>query len=184
MSKGNSIAVELIKGAIAGAVSVWAMDRVTWYMYRNEDREAYLQEKRAQVHGKYVADVAVDKTLEATGAQLTDEQRFAAGRGVHYFLGIAPGMLYAALRHKVKGLDAAGGSLYGLGLFVLMDEIVAPLAGLSSGPMAYPWQAHARGLAGHLTVGLITDATLNLLDRALPSDHDSDNTIYTERYSR
>lgn len=168
MAKEKSIAVELIKGAIAGAVSVWAMDRVTWYMYKNEDPKAYLQEKKAQVHGKYVADVAVDKTLEATGAELTDRQRWYAGRGVHYFLGIAPAMLYSVMRHKVKGLDAGGGSLFGFGLFVVMDEIVAPAAGLSSGPTAYPWQAHARGLAGHLTVGIVVDATLNLLDKALP----------------
>lgn len=169
MSKGsNSIAAEMIKGAIAGAVSVWAMDRVTWYMYRNEDPEAYLQEKRAQVHGKYVAHVAVDKAVDAMGVELSDKQHYIAGMGVHYFLGIAPGMLYGVLRHRVKGLDAGRGSLYGLGLFVLMDEIVAPLAGLASGPTAYPWQAHARGLAGHLTVGVVTDTVLNVLDKALP----------------
>lgn len=168
MARGKSIAAELIKGAIAGAVSVWAMDRITWYMYKNEDPKAYKQEKLAQVNGKYVADVAVDKTLEATGTELTDKQRWYAGRGVHYFLGIAPAMLYSVMRHKVKGLDAGGGSLFGFGLFIVMDEIVAPAAGLASGPMAYPWQAHARGLAGHLAVGIVTDATLNLLDNTLP----------------
>lgn len=171
MSKGSkNIAVELIKGAIAGAVSVWAMDRVTGYMYQNEDTKAYLQEKKAQVNGHYVAHVAVDKVLEATGKELTDRQHFYAGKGVHYFLGIAPGMLYGALRHKVKGLDAGGGALFGFGLFVVMDEIVAPVAGLSSGPAAYPWQAHVRGLAGHLTVGVVTDAVLKLLDKALPEE--------------
>ena len=169
MAKGTTnIAAELIKGAIAGAASVWVMDRITWYMYKHEDPKAYLQEKKAQVHGKYVADVAVDKVLEATGTDLDDRQRWMAGRGVHYFLGIAPGMLYGVMRHKVKGLDAGGGSVYGLGLFAVMDEIVAPLAGLSSGPMAYPWQAHARGLVGHLAVGVVTDAVLNILDNALP----------------
>lgn len=169
MSKGSkSIAAELIKGAIAGAVSVWAMDRVTWYMYRNEDRKAYLQEKKAQVNGHYVAHVAVDKVLEATGKELTDRQHFYAGKGVHYFLGIAPGMLYGVLRHKVKGLDAGRGALYGFGLFVVMDETLAPVLGLASGPAAYPWQAHVRGLAGHLTVGIVTDAVLKGLDEALP----------------
>ncbi|WP_162055577.1 DUF1440 domain-containing protein [Pontibacter pamirensis] len=169
MSKGSkSIAAELIKGAVAGAASVWVMDRITWYMYKNEDPKAYLKEKKAQVHGKYVADVAVDKVLKATGTDLDQRQRWMAGRGVHYFLGIAPGMLYAALRHKVKGLDAGGGSLYGLGLFMVMDEIVAPVTGLSSGPTAYPWQAHARGLVGHLAVGMVTDGILRGLDKGLP----------------
>ena len=147
---------------------MWAMDRVTWYMYRNEDRKAYLQEKKAQVKGKYVSQVSVDKALDATGVELSDKQYWYAYKGVHYFLGIAPGMLYSVLRHKVKGLDAGRGSLFGLALFIMMDEIVAPAAGLASRPTAYPWQAHARGLAGHLTVGVVIDATLNLLDKALP----------------
>ncbi|WP_229973018.1 hypothetical protein [Pontibacter harenae] len=59
--------------------------------------------------------------------------------------------------------------MYRLGLFVVMDEMVAPMAGLSSGPTAYPWQAHARGLASHLTVGVVTDGVLRGLDKALPS---------------
>ncbi|GAB3528697.1 hypothetical protein GCM10027443_07010 [Pontibacter brevis] len=137
-------------------------------MYSREDREAYLQEKKAQVNNHYVAHVAVDKVLHATGTELSDKQHFYAGKGVHYFLGIAPGMLYAALRHKVKGLDAGYGSLYGLGLFIVMDEVMGPALGLASGPMAYPWQAHVRGLAGHLAVGLVTDGALRLLDNALP----------------
>ncbi len=147
---------------------MWAMDRITWYLYRNEDRKAFLREKEAQVDGKYVSEVAVDKILNATGKELTHKQYEAAAQGVHYFLGIAPAMLYAVMRHRVKNLDTAGGSLFGFGLFVVMDEIVGPAAGLASGPMAYPWQAHARGLAGHLAVGVVTDGVLKVLDGALP----------------
>ncbi|PRY06437.1 uncharacterized protein DUF1440 [Pontibacter ummariensis] len=168
MASGRNTALELLKGAIAGAVSVWAMDRVTWYMYRNEDRKAFAQEKQAQVHGHYVSQVSVDKATSAMGVELSDEQYFYAYKGVHYFLGIAPAMLYSVLRHKVDWLSAGKGSLFGVGLFVLQDETLAPLTGLASPPTAYPWQAHARGLAGHLAVGLVTDATLNLLDKVLP----------------
>jgi hypothetical protein len=164
----GSVLKELAKGAIAGAVSVWMMDRVTWYMYKNEDPKAYKKEKEAQIAGKYVSSVAADKIARAVGAKLSDRQEYWAGQTVHYALGIAPSALYAVYRHRVKGLDAGRGLLYGLGLFIVMDEIVAPLAGLASGPLAYPWQAHARGLAGHLTVGVTTDAVLGLLDQALP----------------
>ena len=55
----------------------------------------------------------------------------------------------------------------GAGLFIVMDEIVAPLLGLTSGPKAYPWQAHARGLAGHLALGATTDASLKLINKAV-----------------
>jgi uncharacterized membrane protein YagU involved in acid resistance len=164
-----SILKEVVKGAIAGAASVWMMDKVTWYMYRNEDREAYKQEKKAQKNGKYVASVAADKIANAVGARMSNKQEYMAGKTVHYLLGIMPGALYGLYRHKVKGLDRGRGLLYGLGLFILMDELIAPLAGLSSGPAAYPWQAHARGLAGHLTVGATTDSAVRILDKVLPA---------------
>ena len=160
---------EVLKGAIAGAASVWMMDKVTGYMYRNEDPKAYKQEKQAQKGGKYVAFVAADKIANAVGASMTDKQEYIAGKTIHYFLGMMPGALYGLYRHRVKGLDKGYGLLYGLGLFILMDELVAPLAGLSSGPMAYPWQAHARGLAGHLTVGATTDAAVRVLDKVVPA---------------
>jgi hypothetical protein len=164
-----SVLKEIAKGAIAGAASVWMMDRVTWYMYRNEDPEAYRQEKKAQKDGKYVAFVAANKMANAVGARMTDRQEFIAGKTVHYLLGIMPGALYGILRHRVKGLGKGYGLLYGLGLFILMDELVAPVAGLASGPLAYPWQAHARGLAGHLTVGATTDTVTRALDKVMPA---------------
>ncbi len=39
------------------------------------------------------------------------------------------------------------------------------LRGLASGPTAYPWQAHARGLVAHLVLGATTDAVLGAADR-------------------
>lgn len=157
----------LIKGAIGGAVSVWMMDRVTWYMYRNEDPKAHKKEKKAQIDGKYVAHVAAAKIVDAFGLNLSPKQQHHLGTGVHYFLGVAPGALYGVFKHRVKGLDAGRGLLYGFGLFLVMDELIAPLAGLASGPAAYPWQAHARGLAGHLTVGATTDTVVGLLDEVM-----------------
>lgn len=39
-------------------------------------------------------------------------------------------------------------------MFLLNDEILAPVLGLASGPTAYPWQAHARGLVVVLVTGV------------------------------
>jgi hypothetical protein len=39
--KNRNLAADLVVGAIAGAVGVWVMDRVTWDMYLNEDPKAF-----------------------------------------------------------------------------------------------------------------------------------------------
>lgn len=61
-------------------------------------------------------------------------------------------------------LRAGYGALYGLALFVVMDEAAAPLTGSDSGPVRYPWQAHARGLVAHLVLGIITEVLLRTTD--------------------
>ena len=158
-----------IKGAIAGAVGVWVMDKLTWYMYQNEDPLAYKKEKEAQVEGKYAAHAAASKLARSANVELDDRQLYVAGKTIHYMMGVLPGALYGVYRNRVKGIGAWKGLLYGAGLFVLVDEIVAPLLGIVSGPRAYPWQAHARGLAGHLAMGAATDASLKLINKAVPA---------------
>jgi hypothetical protein len=163
-SGSTNIFAEVLKGAIAGAASVWVMDRITWYMYKHEDPMAYKQEKEAQKEGKYVAHVAADKMINALGVNATDKQHYYAGKTVHYLLGMVPAALYAVFRHRAEELTFGRGLAFGLGLFIVSDEITAPLLGLSSGPRAYPWQAHVRGLVGHLAVGATTDAVLKVMD--------------------
>lgn len=156
---------DIVKGAVAGAIGVWVMDRVGWDMYLSEDPKAFEQEKEAQVEGKYAAHVAVGKIADAMGKELTETQQHKAGKVMHYGLGVMPGALYGALRHRVDGLGAGGGLAYGLGLFLMNDEVMNPLMGLSSGPTAYPWQAHWRGLVTHMVLGAVTDSVLDALDQ-------------------
>jgi hypothetical protein len=166
MHRENSgLAADMVKGALAGAVGVWLMDQVGWALYRREDPGALRQEQAARVEGKDVAHVAAGKLADATGMDLTPEQPHPAGIAVHYALGVVPGALYGPLRHRVAGLDAGQGLLYGLGLFLVNDELLNSLLGLASGPTEYPWQAHARGLVAHLALGVATDAVLDALDR-------------------
>jgi hypothetical protein len=155
----------MVKGALAGAAGVWLMDQVGWFLYRREDPRAVLQEEKARVKGMDVAHVAENKMATAFGAKLSPRQPNPAGIAVHYALGIVPGALYGPLRRRVPGLSAGRGLGYGLGLFLLNDELMNPLLGLASGPTAYPWQAHARGLISHLVVGAATHAGIDALDQ-------------------
>jgi hypothetical protein len=166
MQRSNtSLTADIVKGALAGATAVWVMDQVGWFLYRREDPRAVLLEKKARVKGIDVAHVAANKMATAFGAKLSPRQPNPAGIAVHYALGIIPGALYGPLRHRVPGISSGRGLVYGLGLFLLNDEMIAPLLGLASGPTAYPWQAHARGLISHLVVGAATHAGIDALDQ-------------------
>jgi hypothetical protein len=46
-----------------------------------------------------------------------------------------------------------------------IDELMNPPLGLTPGPQAFPWQAHARGFSGHLAFGLTSELVLEGLDR-------------------
>ncbi len=161
----RGFAGDVLKGAIAGAAGVWLMDRAGWFMYRREDSAALQREQAARVDGMDPAHVAAGKVARAFGITLSPSQPHPAGIAVHYALGVVPGALYGPLRRRVKGVGAGRGLLYGLSLFLVNDELLNPLIGLASGPTAYPWQAHARGLVAHLVLGASTDASLDALDR-------------------
>lgn len=166
-NRPSSVLSDTAKGAIAGAVGTWAMDKVTWYLWHKQSAESLGQEEQeARPRGMDPAHVTANTVAEAAGTQLSPRQPHPAGIAVHYAIGIGPAMLYGPLRRRYPALSAGGGLLYGLGLFLLADEGIVPALGLAGRPAEYPWQAHARGLVGHLVLGAATHATLEALDRA------------------
>jgi uncharacterized membrane protein YagU involved in acid resistance len=164
--KNQNVVMDAVKGALAGAVAVWVMDRVTWDLYRNQPPEAFRQEKEAQVEDTFAAQVAAKKVAKATDMALSEQQVYDRGQVIHYAIGMLPGALYGALRDRREGVGAMRGLAYGLTLFVFADELLNPLLGLTSGPTRYPWQTHARGLIGHLVLGGVTDIVFDVLSQA------------------
>lgn len=152
-------------GAIAGAIGVWALDRVTWALYNREDEEALAREKRARPEGLDPAHKAVVEGARAMGVDVEPKQPTAAGVALHYSLGIIPGALYAVYRRRVPLLTAGRGTLFGTSLFLLQDELLNAVTGLSGKPQEYPWQAHARGLVGHVAYGIAMESALDVIER-------------------
>ncbi|HET7321136.1 MAG TPA: DUF1440 domain-containing protein, partial [Longimicrobiaceae bacterium] len=101
---------------------------------------------------------------DVVGVDLSKGERQEGGRAIHWALGAGAGALYGVMRRRVPGADAADGLLFGTAFWLLMDEGANWALGLTPGPGAFPWQTHARGLAGHLVFGATTDATLHALD--------------------
>lgn len=162
----RSLGRELAKGAVAGAVATAVMDLATRYLYAHEDPKARRKEQRAR-GGKTAHQAAAEKTADAAGVELNETEERTAGTAIHWLLGIGAGAVYAALRPRFAGFDLGRGFGFGTGFWLLMDETLTPLLGLTPGPGAFPWQTHVRGLAGHLVFGAVADSTLDALDRVI-----------------
>jgi hypothetical protein len=164
MKKGNDEVGDLVRGALAGLAATWVMGQVTTLLYDRENDAARKREEKAR-GGKSAYGVAAEKGAGLLGVDLSDEQITKAGSAVHWVLGAGAGATYSALRGRVPYADAGGGLLYGAAFFLAVDEVGNAALGLTPGPQAFPWQAHARGLAGHLVFGVTTELTLRVLDR-------------------
>jgi hypothetical protein len=85
---------------------------------------------------------------------------------VHIGYGLVAAALYGVIRggHD-RGVARAvlGGALFGAGLWLLGDELAAPLLGLSDNPTRYPVTSHLQSLAQHLGFGVATAATTGVL---------------------
>lgn len=162
MTDQQSIFADVIDGAIAGALATWVMGKITTYLYESENKVARRREDRAR-EGKTAYGVAAEKTAKLIGSQLSDEERQRYGEAIHWALGVGAGALYGALRPRVESASLAGGLLFGAAFWLVMDETVTPALGLTPGPRAFPWQTHARALAGHLTFGAVANTALAAL---------------------
>lgn len=160
---GRDLGTDIVLGALAGAAATWLMGQATTYLYEHEDAAARREEDEARGDRTAYA-VAAEKAARAVGQELDDEQEKMLGSAIHWGLGIGAGALYGAMRHRVPWIDRGQGLAFGAVFWLVVDEAANPALGLTPGPAAFPWQTHARGLAGHLLFGVVTDTMLDLAD--------------------
>lgn len=161
------------------------MDQIGWAMLRTENTHALARDFQARQGRKAGADNitaqvhsvqrspligrgaagALRKATQVSGVSEPNRRPGPGATAFHYGLGMLPGALYGVARRSRPRLSTGSGALYGLGLFVVMDETAAPLTGIASTPHRYPWQAHARGLVAHLVLGITAETLLRATDR-------------------
>jgi hypothetical protein len=164
MRENGHIVRDLVKGAVAGAAATWVMGQVTTWMYEQESEATRDRENRAR-GGKTAYGVAAEKAAAIGEVDLSEDERQQAGRAIHWALGIGAGAAYAVMRNRWPASARFKGLPFGAGFFLIVDEALNPVLGLTRGPRAFPWQTHARGLGGHLTFGLVSEVVLEGLDR-------------------
>ena len=154
----------LLRGLVAGAIGAWVMDRTTWMLQDRQKRQAIRQEREAWPDRLDVSHALGYKLAATAGLPVAKDQPSTLGMTTHYLLSIGPAMLYAAVRERGLHFAADRGLLYGFLIFILWDEALSAAVGVAGPPAQYPWQAHLRGLVGHLALGVATHVALTALE--------------------
>jgi hypothetical protein len=152
------LAADVLLGAAAGAAGTFLMDALTTLAYDHQPKSA--RDREEEVRG--------DKTAYAKAAEtlgVPDAEQEAAGQAIHWALGVGAGALYGVLRNRMRKLGLGSGLAYGAAFWLLMDEGANTLLKLTPPPQRFPWQTHARGLAGHLALGGAIEAVFDVADR-------------------
>jgi hypothetical protein len=151
-----------LKGALAGGFAVWAMDRVTDLMWRSERPSLRARESLARPRGLDPAHVLANRLAERFGRPLAPAQPHPLALTLHYAIGMLPGLWMTRRTRRGRLPGALGAAAAGAGMFLLQDELLNRVL-RSAGPLrAYPWQAHARGLVGHVVYSLALTGALRL----------------------
>lgn len=155
-----------MNGLVAGTIGTWALDRIDWLMWEREGQASRERTVSVRPQGEPPAGVAASKLEEMLGLEPSEERHAATGQAIHFAIGIAPAVAYAFARDKLPGRGVARGLMFGASAFLLQDELMNTMSGLGAKPKDYPWQAHARGLIAHLLYGVVTELTLDAIDRS------------------
>jgi hypothetical protein len=165
--QGDGTGAALLKGAVAGIAASVALDRLDWFMWDQLDPETRERTRSVRPDGLDPGHGVARRIARAMGTDIEPrgpDNQHPAGVAVHFAIGMAPALAYAALRDRMPALTAGRGTLFGLGLFLAQDEGMNTLTGLAAPPQDYPWQAHARGLIAHMVYGAVLEATMRVLD--------------------
>lgn len=148
-------------GIVGGLAASWVMTRFHVALYGGGVTGIEEPQSHRPVDGGHhdpttkAADVAVSAV---TSSPLTPAEKRVAGPVMHYLFGAGMGALYGGLAHVWPAARAGAGVPFGLGVWLVADEVALPALGLAEGPRAYPFSTHAEMLAAHVVFGLTTHA--------------------------
>lgn len=172
----------LVAGLAGGLVASWTMNQfqAAWTkLAENSEKPHGAQSMKPSdgSSGDQAQDVNEqdDATVETAkmisekvfGHELQENEKRPAGTAVHYAFGTATGGLYGALAEFSPQVTTAAGLPFGAAFWLIADETVVPLLGLSKGPTAYPVSTHVYAFASHLVYGVTAEFSRRALRQVL-----------------
>jgi putative membrane protein len=163
MNQFQSMLGELMKGVIRphGAQSLQEGSPEHGVARELQERGSDDENDNAAVRaGTAVAEPILNK-------KLTKQEKEFAGTVAHYAMGVVSGGIYGIAAEAVPATTAGAGVPFGAAVWLVADEGLVPLFGLSKGPADYPLSIHTYALASHLVFGVSTEAVRRTVRRAL-----------------
>ncbi|NPC74865.1 DUF1440 domain-containing protein [Corallococcus exiguus] len=158
----RSLLQDILMGAAGGALGTFAMNQAQALISR-------LSESKQQDDSQQepATEVAARKAAEGAGVKLEGERKKQAGNVVHWSYGTLWGAVHGALHERVPLTGKLFGVGFGLGLFLIGDELAVPLLRLAPPPQKVPAKSHLSALAAHIVYGTTAEGTYRLVRRAL-----------------
>ncbi len=147
-----------------GFVATQALDVVSAWLYENLSPEIREEEDRVR-NGRQAYEVAVARAADHFGYALNGDEIKYWGWKFHRAFGILGGLQYVLLRKMYPKVGQGMGLAYGLGFFLVVDELVIYLAKLTPGPTKFSWRTHLRGAIAHLAYGVAAELTYRSFDK-------------------
>ena len=181
---GQDVVKGAVAGLVGGLVASWTMNQfqAAWTKAAAGFEKPHGAQSMQPSEGSQAAgsspqqsedqDDATVKAAKAVsegvfGHELKESEKKPAGAVVHYAFGSATGGLYGAAAEVAPEVTTGLGLPFGVAFWMVADEGVVPLLGLSKGPTEYPVSTHVYALASHLVYGLTTEVTRRVVRNIL-----------------
>lgn len=175
-ASGQDVVKGAVAGLVGGLVASWTMNQfqAAWTKAAAGFEKPHGAQSMQPSEGSQAAGSSAqqsedqdDATVKAAkavsegvfGHELKESEKRPAGAVVHYAFGSATGGLYGAAAEVAPEVTTGLGLPFGVAFWMVADEAVVPLLGLSKGPTEYPVSTHVYALASHLVYGLTTEVT-------------------------
>ena len=154
----------LVRGAVAGAVAGAVLKKVDELIRGQQDSRSSADEGELSKALKPEAR-AVEHLNEVFSLDLNEEQREQAAHVMKFGLLALFSTVTRAIRSRTLGRSGPllGGALFGVGSYLLINQIIQPLLGIAKSPFDKDSKDHLRELLSHAVSGIADNATRQML---------------------
>lgn len=151
-------------GLVAGVAGGLAMNLFARAFSDRRGHGVQVPQARGGSGAPDAAELTGTTAVEAvTDQRMSPRSRLWLGTAAHYGFSATLGALYAEMTRSGRARPWQGAA-FGTGVWLIADETLIPLLGLSRRPEQIPAAVHLYAWAGHCVFGITVDASLRALE--------------------